>query len=90
MSPRPDYDDINRLERELFPEWFEDEGAEQAAPDAGRSRPPEDFRIAPGAVLQIDPNDAVHFYAASSMAPYNFTPEPKPKPLIYGPDGKPL
>lgn len=59
MSHKPDYDEIARLEAELFPEWFE-------KPKPPRRRAPgreEEIRLEPGAVWAV---------TASAASPIEF------------------
>jgi len=75
--PKPDYDEIARLEREL--------GIGQTDPPP--TPPPP--RRAPGREEKPPPGPVLN-YVASAINPYSVTGFGPKRPLIYGPDGKPL
>jgi len=92
---KPNYQAINDLERELFPEWFEGEAPESAPTPPPTPPPPPKRRRAPGREEPPpQPNLGLMPFAMSAVSPNDIqllkNPYVQSRPVIYGPDGKPL
>lgn len=90
--PKPDYDDIDRLEHELFPEWF-DEAQNAGPPKPPPSPPPppkgrrkpgreEPLRMAPGQRWVVDDHAALQYANFVAASSHQATVE---KVAFYGP-----
>jgi len=86
VTPKPDYDDIDRLERELLPHLFEEE-----EPPTPPPTPPPPRKRKPGweEPLRLEDLPPVMTYAASAISPATIAYwDPPPKPKIYDRHGR--